>query len=260
MRKEHGRPGEAWAAALFWLGLWEVLSLRVNRALLLPGPREVLERLLVLAASALFWRTVGISLLRITCGVLAAALLGTLLAALSCRFRFAAVLLSPPLAAVKATPVASFIILALLWMGRDPLPGFISALVVLPVVYANVSAGIAALDPALLEVARVYRLSRGRLLTKVYVPAVLPWFVSALRSSLGMGWKAGVAAEVLTVPAVSIGRRLYESKLYLETEDLFAWTAAVVLLSLGLERLLTALAERLLSGGAPARHGGGADI
>ena len=215
--------------------------------LLLPGPLAVLLRLGELASTLPFWRTLGVSLLRIACGVLGAVLLGTLLAALTARFPALGALIRPPLAVVKATPVASFIILALLWMGRDLLPGFIAALVVLPTVYANVSAGIAALDPALLEVARVFRLSPGRRLSRIYAPGVLPWFVSALRSSLGMGWKAGVAAEVLTVPARSIGRQIYESKLYLETVDLFAWTAAVVLLSLGLETLLTALAKRFVS-------------
>ena len=139
---------------------------------------------------------------------------------------------------VKSTPVASFIILALIWIGRGILPAFISGLMVLPVVWANVSAGIAAQDPHLLELAQVYGFPRVRVFRRITVPTVLPYFRSALSSALGLGWKAGIAAEVLTVPQNSIGKMIYESKLYLETTSLFAWTLAVILLSLVIERIL----------------------
>ena len=139
---------------------------------------------------------------------------------------------------VKSTPVASFIILALIWLGRGILPAFISGLMVLPVVWANVSAGIAAQDPQLLELAKVYSFPRERVLRRITIPTVLPYFRSALSSALGLGWKAGIAAEVLTVPQNSIGKMIYESKLYLETTSLFAWTLTVILLSLVIERIL----------------------
>ena len=106
-------------------------------------------------------------------------------------------------------------------------------------------------DPALLELARVYGWPRGRVLRRIYVPSVRPHFLAALRSGLGFGWKAGIAAEVLTVPHSAIGRMIYESKLYLQTTDLFAWTLAVILLSVGLERLvLRALTPRGKGGGS----------
>ena len=56
-----------------------------------------------------------------------------------------------------------------------------------------------------------------------------------------MGWKAGIAAEVLTVPPLSIGKNIFEAKLYLETTELFAWTLTVILLSLVIERILLRL-------------------
>lgn len=231
--------------AVFWLLVWETLAKLVNKELLLPAPVAVLRRFIELALTAEFWGMIALTLLRIACGVLAALVLGTLLAALTERSSLADRLLRPLLTVIKSTPVASFIILALLWMGRDILPGFISALMVLPVVWANVGAGVRETDRELLEVARVFRFSRKQLLRRVYVPSVLPHFLSACKSSIGLGWKAGVAAEVLTVPARSIGRMLYESKLYLETADLFAWTAAVILCSLLIEKLVMAAVGRL---------------
>lgn len=229
------------AVLLFWLALWAVLSKAVGQELLLPSPLQVLRKLCALAGTADFWRSIGFSLLRVVSGLCAGVALGVLLAALTEWSSLAKALLSPLMTLVKSTPVASFIILALIWLGRGILPAFITALMVLPVVWANVSAGLRGVDPQLLEMAKVYRLPRGRVLRHITIPSVLPHFRAALRSALGMGWKAGIAAEVLTVPQRSIGKMIYESKLYLETTELFAWTTVVVVLSLIIERLLLRL-------------------
>ena len=182
-------------------------------------------------------------------GILSAGVLGILLAILTEKSALLKALLSPVMTLVKSTPVASFIILALIWLGRGILPAVISGLMVLPVVWANTAAGIRAQDPQLLEVARIYGLSRGRIFRRITLPTVVPHLRSALSSALGLGWKAGIAAEVLTVPVRSIGKRIYEAKIYLETTELFAWTAAVVLLSLAIEGLLLRLVRRLWKGG-----------
>ncbi len=147
--------------------------------------------------------------------------------------------------------MASCIILALIWLGRGFVPLFITALMVMPVVWANVSEGLRAQDKKLLEVARVFRLPERRVFFSLTLPTVLPYFRSALCSALGLGWKAGVAAEVLTVPQRSVGRMIYESKLYLETPELFAWTVTVIAVSFLIERLLLRLVSGLW------REGGG---
>ena len=86
---------------------------------------------------------------------------------------------------------------------------------------------------------------------RITVPTVLPYFRSALTSALGLGWKAGIAAEVLTVPQRSIGKMIYESKLYLESTSLFAWTLTVILLSLLIERILLKFVRQIgVRGGA----------
>ena len=238
------------AVWLFWIAVWFLLSLLVGSELLLPGPVQVLRKLCAMITTGTFWSSVALSLLRILGGILAALVLGVLLAVLTERSSLAKALFSPLMLLVRSTPVASFIILALIWLGRDILPLFISALMVLPVVWANVSAGIAGRDVQLLEMAKVYGLSRGRVFRRITVPSVLPHFRAALSSALGLGWKAGIAAEVLTVPKQAIGRMIYESKLYLETTELFAWTLAVILLSFVIERLLLRLV--LLPGGSQA--------
>ena len=229
----------------FWVGVWALLAVWVDRALLLPGPWTVAKRLAALVVTAEFWRITAVSLGRIMLGAVLAIVTGAAAAAVTCRFRLLRALLSPLLTTIRATPVPSFILLVLIWVGRDILPCVVVLLMVLPVVWANVAAGIEATDPRLLEMARVYQFPPWRTVWRVYVPSVMPHFLSACRTSLGLAWKAGVAAEVLTVPVRSIGRMLYEAKLYLETVDLFAWTAAVVLCSLVIEKLLAAVISRL---------------
>ncbi len=241
------------AAVCFWIAVWAVASAVVDKPLLLPGPAAVAVQLARQLATAQFWAAVGTSLGRVLLGVLSGAVLGVALAALCARFSLLRAAVSPLLTVIKSTPVASFTILVLLWLRRELVPAFIAALIVLPVVWANVSSGIRETDPLLLELARSCRLSRWRTLRRIRIPTVLPQFRAALQSSLGFGWKAGVAAEVLTLPKNSIGRMIYESKLYLQTEALFAWTAAVVLLSLVIEMLLL----RLLAGRRNARTADG---
>ena len=205
----------------------------------------MLARLGQLVLTGPFWRIVLASLLRILCGTAAAVALGCVLAVVCCRWRLLNDLLSPLLTIIKSTPVASFIILLLIWIGRDALPAVIVLLMVLPVVWGNVCAGIRTTDPLLLRTAKVFGFSRWRTLRRVYVPWVMPHFLSACRTSLGLAWKSGIAAEVLTVPALSIGKMLYESKLYWEVQDLFAWTVMVILCSLIIEKVLMAAIGRL---------------
>ena len=237
--------GKSILVLAFWLGVWALLALIVGRELLLPGPWTVAKRLGALALTADFWSTVAVSLGRILCGAALGVLAGVVLAAGTSRFRVLDALLTPLLTVIRATPVASFILLVLIWVGRDILPVVIVFLMVLPVVWANVAAGIAAADRELLEMAAVYRFSPWEKVRRIYAPSAAPYFLSALQTGLGLAWKSGVAAEVLTVPARSIGRQLYESKLYLQTVELFAWTAAVVVCSLVIEKLLSAGVARL---------------
>ena len=142
---------------------------------------------------------------------------------------------------VKATPVASFIILALLWIKTSYVPVFISFLMVMPVVWTNICQGIETADKSLLEAAEIFDMSPLKKVKYIYVPNCIPFFKSCAISGIGLAWKVGIAAEVICSPHFAIGSRLYESKIYLETPELFAWTAAVVILSIIIEKLTVKL-------------------
>lgn len=224
--------------ALVYLAVWEAASLLVGRELLLPSPFATLARLFALLFKADTWAFAGLSLLRIMGGYLLGVCSGVLLAILTARSRFAEELLSPLRSVVKATPVTSFILLALLWLSSGLVPLFISFLMTLPMVWATTAEAILQTDKRLVEMGRVFGLSRWRIVRKIYVPSILPQFLASCTTALGFAWKSGVAAEIIALPRQSIGYRLYESKLRIETVDLFAWTLLVIALSMLLEWLL----------------------
>ena len=206
------RIGRVLLPVLFWLGVWQLAAAAVGQELLLPGPAAVGRRLLELAAGAVFWQTALASLLRIFGGLLLGVALGALLAGLTAWVPLLDWVLTPAVKVVRATPVASFILLVYLWVERGRVPGLISALMVLPVVWGNVTRGIAETDPQLLELARAYGFGRGRTLRRIYIPSVLPYFASGCRTALGLAWKAGVAAEVLCQPQNATGTQIYTTK------------------------------------------------
>lgn len=241
----------------FWLGVWQLGTVFMDwrtggyGSLLLPGPGEVAGRLIALAVEPAFWQAAGMSLVRIFAGFALGAVIGTAAAVATAAFAPADWVLTPAVKVVRAVPVASFIVLVLLWAPTTGVvPAIVSALMVLPVLWGNVGKGISQTDPQLLELAKAYRFGRAKTLRLIYIPSVLPYFASGCATALGLAWKAGVAAEVLCLPALAIGTKLYRAKITMETPDLFAWTVTVVVLSFVLERAVGALLRRMGGGKA----------
>lgn len=220
----------------FWIALWWVVAAIFNKPLLLPTPLQTLNALGALAATSEFYLTLLFSLTRILLGILLALAGGTLLALLTTKNAFFHHLFSPLLTLFKATPVASVIFLILLWVGRENVPLWIAFMMAFPIVWSNVREGLLQTDKQLLEMAKLFEVPRSRVLFKLYLPSLTPYFLSACRSAIALAWKAGIAAEVLCVPARSIGRAIYEGKTYLMTEELFAWTLLVVVISILIEK------------------------
>lgn len=225
-------------AALFWLLIWALAAGIVAKPLLLPGPIETVWTLIRLMGTSGFWLDALTTLLRVTSGYFCAVLAGTALGALCHFVKPADALLSPIRQIVQATPVSSFIILVLLWLKTDAVPAFISFLMVMPILWNGVQEGLANVDADLLEMAKAYRFSCKKMVRYLYAPSVLPYFSTACATGLGFAWKSGIAAEVIARPARAIGTNLQNAKVYLETPELFAWTALVVLLSMALEKAL----------------------
>ena len=239
--------------ALFWLILWQIVYQFVHQDLLLASPLQVFGRLAELCRQPDFWLSALYSLLRIEAGFILAVLSGTVLAVLTARYAWINHFIYPAVSAIRSTPIASFIILALVWMSSTRVVIFIVFLMVLPIIWTNVMEGIRKIDPLLLEMAAVFQLSRRQIFRYIDVPSVSPFFIASATTGLGLAWKAGIAAEVLSTPANSLGGRLYEAKIYLETPELLAYTILIITLSLLLEKLLVAILQN--TGKYFHRHG-----
>ena len=244
----------------FWLLVWQVVAWAVGQEFLLASPVSVARRLAELVVTGGFWATVGHSLIRIAAGFVAAAVVGVLTAALAAASRLVDSVLAPAMTAVRAAPVVSFIILLLMLPGGSGrLAAATSFLMVLPIVHATVLEGIRQRDPALLEMAAVFRVPLPRRLAAIDIPAVLPYVAAACHVGIGLAWKAGVAAEVIGLPQGSIGERMYQGKVLLSSADVFAWTVVVIAVSFASERLIALLLARGQArlAGRPGSGGGG---
>lgn len=222
----------------FWLIVWQGLSRIINQELLLVSPVQVLVTLSHLIWKGSFWSSIGLSLWHILLGFGWAMLIGGVLALLAARWSIIHDFLYPLFSVIKATPVASFIILALIWVKGQQLSTFTAFLMVVPIAYTNLYQGLQSVDPKLLEVGKVFNLTPMRMMRTIYIPTIMPFVLSSCTVGLGLAWKSGVAAEVIGLPNNSIGMHLYDAKIYLETPDLFAWTTMIVLLSVVMEKML----------------------
>ena len=229
-----------------WLIIWEGASLLINEELFLPSPVRVAVRLFQLLPEALFWSAVFFTLFRILLGFLLSVLTASILASLSYRFPLVSILSSPLVKTVRATPVASIVILVLVWVHSRNLSVVISFLMVFPVVYTNILEGLVSTDKDLIEAAGVYRITRLKRIRYIYLPSLSPYIQSAISTSLGLAWKSGIAAEVIGLPDGSIGERVYEAKIYLSTPDLFAWTVVIIILAFLFERFFLFVSSSLL--------------
>lgn len=240
--------------AIFWVLIWLILSLLIDNSLLFPSPISVITRLVNLMLTSSFWTITLTSLCRVMIGIIIAIIIGVILGIISAKSDLFHSLISPLMTIIKATPVASFIILIVLFIGKNIVPSLISSMMVVPIVWENVYTGFKRIDKDLIEVTKIYSFSFKKSLKSLYVPSVMPYFISSILSSIGLGWKAGIAAEILYPPVLSIGKSISNANLYLETTDLFAWTLVVVSLSLFFEftvRLLLSLLKKKKG----AKHG-----
>lgn len=234
-------------AIAFWIFVWGALAAYFNSELILASPLKTLKTLGKIIVTGEFWASLLYSCIRILAGFFGAVLLGVAFAGLASKFGLIKALLSPITSVIKATPVASFIILAIIWFGSKNLAVFISFLMVFPVIYLNVLKGIESTDSGLLEMARVYRMPIKKRLLYIYLPEIMPFFIYACSVSLGLCWKSGIAAEVIGITEGSIGEMLYEAKLYFETGELLAWTAVIIAVSVLFEKLFMTVLRALAS-------------
>lgn len=236
MKQNKDRLGKT-LAVIFALLIWQTAAVAVDQSILLVSPIDVALRMTTIWQVEGFASSIWFSFYHIAGGFLLALVCGILLAALSGRFKWVETALWPFMITVKTVPVASFVVICLIWLSAQNLSVFISFLIVLPVVYGNVLQGIKSEDGKMLEVAEVFRMPMHRRILYIHMPQLKPFILSACATALGMSWKAGIAAEIIGTPDGSIGKQLYYAKIYLDTDDLLCWTVIIVIVSVAFEKL-----------------------
>lgn len=233
-------------AVLIALIIWQIAAKCIQQKILLVSPVEVFLRLLTIWREDGFLATIWFTLWHIAGGFVLGSVVGVLLAALAKSNTWIETLLWPWLATIKAVPVASFVVICLIWLSSQNLSIFISFLIVLPVVYQNTLAGLKAQSIQMEEMATVFHLHPLKKLRYVTLPQLKPYLLSAAELTTGMAWKAGVAAEIIGTPNGSIGQQLYLSKVFLDTDDLLAWTVIIVAISVVTEKIFLHLLRKVL--------------
>ena len=235
------------AVVLFWLALWEIAALAIGNRIILVSPVEALQRLLELMTTGRFWLSLAASTGRVMLGFFLSLLAAVPLACLARKSGTVELLLMPVVRTMRAIPVASFVILALILFRSRVLSVFIAFTVAFPVLFTSMSDALLARSPALQEMAHVFRVSLPVRIRYLDIFEVLPRLMTACRMAVGMAWKAGIAAELIGIPRLSVGEHLQQAKTYLDMADLFAWTAAVIVASVLCERLVLLGIEKLQS-------------
>lgn len=228
----------AGAVAAFWLAVWAFAAALVAQPLILPGPGAVVVALLRLVCDATTWAILVGSGARILGGLALAAVFGGVLAGISSRSRTFARLVAPALSFVKATPVACVVVLLLIWLGSARVSIAAVFLMALPGVFFSLVEGLMQADKPLEQMFRLHGVRGWRLFCAHTWREVLPFVLSCARAVIGMSWKAGVAAELIGMATGTVGERIYQAKLLIETADLLAWTVLVVAASWACERVL----------------------
>ncbi|MBO7304629.1 MAG: ABC transporter permease subunit [Clostridia bacterium] len=232
---------------IFWLLVWQIAALIVDKEFFLPTIGQTMKELWSIFRKKAFPIALLTTLLRVICGITVGTALGIILATLSHYSLIAKSIISPFISVVKSTPVATFIIILWIFLSGNSLPIFIAVLMVMPIIWQNVLDGFGAVNRELAEVCKLYRFSFKKRVKVLIFPTVLNYFIPAFITSASLAWKAEIAAEIIAYTKNSIGGSISDANSIYKTAEVFAWTLIVITFSILIEALTKFLTRRFKS-------------
>ena len=223
---------------IVWLLLWQLVAMIVGNTLLLPSPLDTVKGLISLLGDGVFYLDAIATIGRCLAAIGLALILGSVLAIAAYRFRMIRDVLALPVAFFKAVPIMAVAIYLILLLTAGSVPIFVCFVMCFPIVYTNLLTGLDSMDKNLLEMAQIYNIRGMKIIRFIYLPSLYPYFKSAMSIVAGMSWKAIVTAEVLSIPKLSLGYQLMNSKYYLNTDLLFAYVLVIIAISVAFEKLI----------------------
>ncbi|GAB6274536.1 MAG: ABC transporter permease [Peptococcaceae bacterium] len=230
--------------ALFLI-VWQVVAGFYN-PVLVPSLVETGQALFFLAASGQLWEQIRLTIIRGLTGFGLAVVVGTPLGLLIGLNSIADSLFRPLVVVLQVTPLISWLLLAMIWIGFSKVPVFVVFVTTMPLIIINTIQGAKSVDRQLLQMATTFRVSRRRIIWEVYLPQVIPYLLAGLTAALGTTWKAAAMAELFSVNK-GIGAGMAVARMNLETAALFAWTLLLIGLGLLTDRMLAYLTQQKLT-------------
>jgi ABC-type nitrate/sulfonate/bicarbonate transport system permease component/ABC-type nitrate/sulfonate/bicarbonate transport system ATPase subunit len=244
LQKDAGKKIQGLFVVFFWLMVWQIITFIVKEPVLLQGPMDVFLQLINDLQTKDFYWTIVSSFVRMISGFFIGLMMGILLGGFGFFVSPIKMFVEPLVTVLKAIPIVSYVILILIWSGSSNLSVYMGILVVFPVVYTNILVGFENVDNKMLDLCTVYGLGIRKKYYLVYRPAIWPHLNSALKISVGMGFKAAVAAEVIGTPEFSIGEKIYMAKIHFQTAEIFSWTIVLILFSYVFEKIVLFLLNK----------------
>lgn len=233
------------ALLVLFILAWWVASL-FTPVYVLPGPDRVAQRLWMLATEGDLFGNLFTTLVRVLAGFAVAVVIGVPGGILLGSNRALGAFFEPVLPVMNTVSSAIWAIFAIIWFGLSPLtPIFVVLMTALPLIITNVWQGTQAVNADFVELAHTLRFSRMRTLWKIYVPSILPYFFSGARLAFGFGWRVSLVAETLGASS-GVGYRLRQASDLIQTDQVFAWTIAQIVMMVIIEIGILAPLERHL--------------
>ncbi|MDO4888202.1 MAG: ABC transporter permease [Actinomycetaceae bacterium] len=235
----------AWVlgGALVLLGVWAFLAGR-QEEYMLPSPEETLRALVTLAGTPEFWQALVLTLRRALTGLVLAVAAGVVWGCAMGRWERLSWFCQVGLQVLLSTPAIIFVILGLLWFGNNGgAVIFVVALVTAPVLTTATAQAVRSIDTDLLEMARLFRLSRWTTLRRVGFPMVAPPVLAAATVALGQSVRVSVMAELLAT-ASGMGGAIRSAQLNIDSSKIFAYAVVMTVLTFTLEAVFVAPLRR----------------
>lgn len=229
---------------LFCLAVWDVIARLVGNSYFMPNVKETFSALGILIKSDGFLGYVFTSVLRVAIGLALGILSGIILATVCHILPSSEIFIAPIITVMKTTPIATIILILWFTLTDAKLAIFVVFLIVTPIVWQNVYEGYKSISTEMREVCEVFEISRIRRFKILVFPAILKYLVPAMITSIGLAWKAEIAAEIMTYS--NIGQSISDFKtLHYDTSSVFAWAVVIIVLSVILEAIVKALLRRI---------------
>ena len=223
---------------IIWIIIWQILASLINEEILLPSPLLVFNRFLQLLREKEFYISLFNSTSKILFGFVISIIGGILLAFFSYKINFFYELINPIIRILRSTPIASIVLFLLFWINKKYLSIYIGFIMAMPIIFQNIYTGLKSIDKKLLQMADIYQIGELKKIKYIYKVKIKPFLSSSLITISGLIFKAGVSAELIALTDKSIGKNLYNSKIYLDMPSLFAWTISIILIAIFVEKLL----------------------